>query len=155
MTNYLVRCNIAFISVSAVIHILLPYRYRQLNSFRLDLAVGARSPRNLGETHAVHVIRSGRWADIGSQVVNQRIPRAEAGAVAWSRLATLAGAEEVGVGGNVSFTTAAIKLLALNQAAQEELKGGHAIARMWLGRRRQGGRLLTEVIPRPGQTRGE
>lgn len=63
-------------------------------------------------------------ADIGSQVVNNAFQGLQAGAVAWVSLSSLlpAGAEEVSAWAVTAFTTAATGLLALNQAAQEELR---------------------------------
>lgn len=71
-------------------------------------------------------------ADIGSQVVNNAFQGLQAGAVAWVSLSSLlpAGAEEVSAWAVTAFTTAATGLLALNQAAQEELrKAGECLPR--------------------------
>lgn len=97
-------------------------------------------------------------ADIGSQVVNNAFQGLQAGAVAWVSLSSLlpAGAEEVSAWAVTAFTTAATGLLALNQAAQEELrKAGEvftAIARMYSDADVRAGACLLEAIPRPGQT---
>lgn len=93
-------------------------------------------------------------ADIGSQVVNNAFQGLQAGAVAWVSLSSLlpAGAEEV----SAWAVTAATGLLALNQAAQEELrKAGEvftAIARMYSDADVRAAACLLEAIPRPGQT---
>lgn len=96
-------------------------------------------------------------ADIGSQVVNNAFQGLQAGAVAWVSLSSLlpAGAE-VSAWAVTAFTTAATGLLALNQAAQEELrKAGEvftAIARMYSDADVRAAACLLEAIPRPGQT---
>lgn len=97
-------------------------------------------------------------ADTGSQVVNNAFQGLQAGAVAWVSLSSLlpAGAEEVSAWAVTAFTTAATGLLALNQAAQEELrKAGEvftAIARMYSDADVRAAACLLEAIPRPGQT---
>ncbi|CAM4365677.1 putative PE family protein PE35 [Mycobacterium basiliense] len=88
-------------------------------------------------------------ADIGSQVSGSALQGLRAGATASASLTSLtpAGADEVSAQAVTAFSTDAAELLALNQAAQEELRrAGEAfgvVARMYLDADLSAARSLT------------
>ncbi|OSC41403.1 PE family protein [Mycobacterium decipiens] len=95
-------------------------------------------------------------ADIGSQVVDSAFQGIQAAATASTSLTALspAGAEEVSAYAAAAFGTAATQMLAMNQAAQEELRRAGevftAIARMYSDADTGVARALLGVVSQSG-----